>query len=63
MPHFNKSVFMYSFITNYEGYLKSSQAHQDTHLECDQTWFIFQHHSPYSLHTTSINVTMLGFYW
>ena len=33
------------FLLICDGWLKSSKADQDTLMECDQIWFIFQHHS------------------
>ena len=41
----------------YKGWLKSSWADQDTHVQCDQMRFIFQHSTP------SISVTVFGSHW
>ena len=43
--------------------MKSSWADQDTLMECDQMRFIFQHSSPFSPHTFSIDVAMLESHW
>ena len=46
----------------YKGQLKSSQADQDTFMECDQIKFIFQH-SFSCVYNFSISFAMLGSHW
>ena len=47
----------------HRGWLKSSQADQNTLMGCDQMRLIFQHNPPCRLHSSSIGVVVLGFHW
>ena len=55
--------FPYLHLFFYEGWLKSLLADQDTLLECDGMRFIFQHSLHCRLHTCSIRVAVVEFYW
>ena len=47
----------------YESRLKSSQADQDTILECEKIRFIFQHRSSCEPHNSSIDIVVLRSHW
>ena len=47
----------------YENLLKNSKADQDTLKKCGQMRFIFQNSLPWSPHTSSIGVAVLGSHW
>ena len=57
------TTIYYYDICIYKDWLKSSQAHQDILMECDQIRFIFQYSPPCSPLTSSISVVVLGSHW
>ena len=49
------------YVYKYETQLKSSLAVQDILMECDQMRFNFQHNPSSVMHTSSIDIAVLGF--
>ena len=55
-------IYIYIYIYVYEGWVKMSEADQDSFMECSQMTFIFQHSFPWRTHTSSISVAVLAFH-